>query len=83
MKLDLNFYIQDVLDVAPSLIGKILVRNFQNGLIIRCGIIETEAYRGEQDTACHAKAGKTNRTKVLYNKGEIVYVTVFTIFLML
>jgi DNA-3-methyladenine glycosylase len=74
MKLDLNFYIQDALIIAPSLIGKLLVRKLENGEIIRYRITETEAYRGEEDTACHAKIGKTERNKPLYNQGGSSYV---------
>jgi DNA-3-methyladenine glycosylase len=73
-KLDLNFYTQDVLTVAPNLIGKVLVRKLGNGEIIRYRITETEAYRGEEDTACHARAGKTNRTSILYERGGHAYI---------
>lgn len=69
-----DFYEQDVLKVAPSLIGKILVRKLNNGEIVKYKITETEAYRGEEDTACHARFGKTNRTKILYESGGYVYV---------
>ena len=45
-KLNSNFFKQDVLKVAPSLIGKLLVRIFESGKIKRYRITETEAYRG-------------------------------------
>lgn len=73
-KLDQAFYTQDVLVVAPLLIGKILVRRLEDGTILRYRITETEAYRGEEDTACHARAGKTDRTSILYEKGGYAYV---------
>lgn len=73
-KLDSEFFKQDVLEVAPSLIGKLLVRKLENGEIKRYRITETEAYRGEEDSACHAKSGKTNRTYVLYKEGSFTYV---------
>lgn len=69
-----DFYEQDVLKVAPNLIGKILVRKLSTGEIVRCKITETEAYRGEEDTACHARFGKTNRTKILYESGGHIYI---------
>lgn len=73
-RLNLAFYKQDALEVAPKLIGKILVRRLENGEILRHRIIETEAYRGEIDTACHARVGKTKRTKTLYEQGGITYI---------
>ncbi len=69
-----DFFIRDVLDVAPDLIGKILVRKFNNGTIKKYIITETEAYRGEEDLACHASKGKTKRTEIMYKNGGIIYV---------
>lgn len=54
---------------APALIGKLL----QVG-DITLRITETEAYFGEEDTACHAHKGKTPRTQMLYRRGGYVYV---------
>ncbi|MDD2434983.1 MAG: DNA-3-methyladenine glycosylase [Bacilli bacterium] len=73
MKLDLDFYSQSALEIAPLLIGKLLVRNIDNQ-IIKYRITETEIYYGEEDTACHARFGKTNRSKLLYEQGGISYV---------
>ena len=36
--------------------------------------METECYYSEEDTACHASKGKTDRTRVLYEKGGTAYV---------
>jgi DNA-3-methyladenine glycosylase len=74
VKLDLKFYKQDVLIAAPLLVGKLLVRKLDNGEIVRYRITEVEAYRGEEDSACHARFGKTNRTSVLYEKGGHAYI---------
>jgi DNA-3-methyladenine glycosylase len=63
-----------VLDVAPKLIGKLLVRKLDDGTILKYRITETEVYRGEEDTACHARFGKTKRSKPLYEQGGITYV---------
>ncbi|MCL2862716.1 MAG: DNA-3-methyladenine glycosylase [Methanimicrococcus sp.] len=73
-RLTSDFYTRDVLTVAPELIGKILVRRLPTGEEMRCRITETEAYRGEEDTGCHAKAGKTKRTETLYKKGGCAYI---------
>lgn len=73
-RLTKSFYLQDALIVAPALVGKLLVRKMDNCKIIKLRISETEVYRGEQDTACHARFGKTNRTKVMYCEGGISYI---------
>lgn len=54
---------------APALIGKLLC---VGDITLR--ITETEAYFGEEDTACHAHKGKTLRTQMLYRRGGYVYV---------
>ena len=73
-KLDASFFRRDVLEVAPDLIGKILVRRFPDSTIARYKITETEAYRGEEDLACHASKGRTPRTEVMYHDGGKIYV---------
>lgn len=73
-RLDINFYKKDVLEVAPLLIGKLLVVKLDSGEIIKRRITETEAYRGEEDSACHARFGLTKRTEVLYKEGGHLYV---------
>ena len=60
--------------LAPDLIGKILCRRTESGEIVRAKIVETECYFGEEDTACHAHKGKTERTKPMYELGGITYV---------
>lgn len=73
-RVDDDFFYGDALEVAPLLVGKILVRRFDNGLTLRYRITETEAYRGEEDLACHASKGRTARTEVMYHRGGKVYV---------
>lgn len=73
-KIETSFFLNDVLHVAPLLIGKYLVRNFPSGKVIKYMITETEAYRGEEDMACHASKGLTARTKIMYDRGGNVYV---------
>lgn len=72
-RLDSDFFHRDCLEVAPDLVGKILVSKI-NGEEVRVRISETEAYRGESDTACHAHKGRTPRTEVLYGESGLVYV---------
>ena len=74
MKLGFDFFDRDCLDVAPDLVGKIIVRQFDDGTQIKVRITETEAYRGTEDKACHASKGLTPRTKILYEKPGTIYV---------
>lgn len=64
----------DTLFLAKDLIGKTLVRNFEGDSIFRSRIIETEAYMGSEDLACHASKGRTPRTEIMYAEGGVVYV---------
>ena len=73
MILDKSSFEQPATILAPDLIGKYLCRRTCEG-IIRARIVETECYFGEEDTACHAHKGKTERTKVMYEAGGITYV---------
>lgn len=74
MRLGLDFYNRDALTVARELLGKILVRKI-NGVVLKGKIVETEAYVGAIDKACHAYGGKrTNKTETLYGEPGITYV---------
>ena len=72
--LTLDFFLRDVLEVAPALLGKLLVRQFDDGRVTRYRITEVEAYRGTEDCACHASKGRTPRTEVMFQQGGKVYV---------
>ena len=74
IRLSSSFFQRDVLAVAPELLGKTLVRSFDSGETRRYRITETEAYRGEEDLACHASKGRTYRTEVMYHLGGKIYV---------
>jgi len=73
-RLSLEFYLNDAVTVAEKLLGKTLVRVWDDGLVSRYCISETEAYLGEEDKACHASKGRTPRTEVMYSEGGSVYV---------
>lgn len=73
-RLPASFFLRDVLEVAPELLGKTLVRKFEDGKVKRYSITEVEAYRGGEDKACHANKGKTPRTEVMFREGGVVYV---------
>lgn len=74
MILEQKFFSRDVLKVAPQLIGKIIIRQFDDGSIKRFRITQTEAYRGENDKACHASKGRTPRTETMYHQPGTIYV---------
>ncbi|MBW6537217.1 MAG: DNA-3-methyladenine glycosylase [Mariniphaga sp.] len=73
-RLPAGFFQRSVLEVAPELLGKILVRKFDDGHLQRFIITEVEAYSGDGDLACHASKGKTPRTEVMFREGGLVYV---------
>jgi len=72
MKLGKKFFEQNTLKAAKGLLGKTLCVR-KSGKILRGMIVETEAYRGEDDLACHASKGRTKRTETLYKKAGTVY----------
>lgn len=69
-----EFFHRDCLEVAPDLVGKLIVRNFDDGSEKLLRINETEAYRGIEDTACHASKGRTPRTELLFGRSGVIYV---------
>ena len=73
-RLQYDFYKQDAVTVAEKLLGKTLVRTWEDGTKSCYVITETEAYLGEEDLACHASKGRTKRTEIMYSEGGHVYV---------
>jgi len=73
MRLRKEFFERDVLEVAPELLGKYMVRDFGSN-ISKYLITEIEAYRGEEDKACHVSKGRTARTEIMYGQGGLLYV---------
>jgi DNA-3-methyladenine glycosylase len=69
-----DFYIRDVLEVAPDIIGKSLVMRQKDGSFLNYLLTDIEAYRGHEDKACHASKGKTPRTEVMFREGGHLYV---------
>ena len=74
-KLDQQFYEQDdVVAISKNLLGKYLFTHI-GGVLTGGMIVETEAYNGRCDKACHAYNNKrTNRTSIMYEPGGKAYV---------
>ncbi|MEM6297498.1 MAG: DNA-3-methyladenine glycosylase [Bacteroidota bacterium] len=70
-----SFYTRsDVVQISKDLLGKWLW-TFQNGEFTAGKIVETEAYCGETDKACHAHQNRfTKRTRVMFEQGGRAYV---------
>lgn len=68
-----SFYNRSAVIVARDLLGMVIVRNL-DGVRVGGIIIETEAYQGEEDQACHARAGLTPRTSIMYGPPGRAYI---------
>jgi len=71
--LERDFYARPTITVARSLLGKRLIRHV-NGAELSGVIVETEAYCGRADSACHAHRGKTLRNAVMFGRPGVAYV---------
>ncbi len=72
-RLPRSFFARSTLDVARDLLGMRLVRLEGNRRIAGI-IVETEAYQGEEDLGCHARAGRTRRTALMYGPPGHAYI---------
>ena len=72
-RLERQFFNRPTLQVARELLGTRLVR-LENDERTAGIIVETEAYIGVEDLGCHASAGYTPRTQVMYGPPGHAYV---------
>lgn len=75
-KLQAAFYRRpDVVQISRELLGKVLCTRIGDAPLTSGIIVETEAYCGRNDKACHANDGRrTQRTEVMYHAGGVAYV---------
>lgn len=73
MRLARDFFAQDTLIVARSMLGKRLARRL-DGKRLTGRIVEAEAYIGSGDLGCHASAGRTARNAVMFGPPGHAYV---------
>ena len=75
LKLSTTDFARCGLDLAKFLLGKVIYRVLENKTILAGRIVETEAYLGEADKACHTYGGKrTDRTEPMFMKPGTAYV---------
>ena len=73
VRLTRDFFNRPTLQVARDVLGRRLVRVVES-VRLAGFITEVEAYRGEEDLGCHARAGRTRRTQVMYGPPGHAYV---------
>lgn len=73
-RLEREFFNRPTLQVARELLGTHLVRIEGDGQRLAGVIVETEAYRGQEDLGCHCRAGLTPRTWVMFGLPGHAYV---------
>ncbi len=76
-RLDRKFFLRHPIEVAPEILGKFLIRKDGKRKIVS-KIVETEAYGGKEDKACHVgRFGYTKRTRPLF--GEVGYAYIYSV----
>jgi DNA-3-methyladenine glycosylase len=73
MPLPRDFYLPSAREVAPRLLGKLLICRTAEGDVGGI-IVETEAYLSEGDPANHAARGMTPRNRAMFGAAGICYV---------
>lgn len=68
-----DFFGRPTLTIARAMLGQLLVREIEGQRLVG-RIVETEAYIGSEDTACHASKGRTPRTEVMFGPPGHAYI---------
>lgn len=73
-RLEKQFFERPTLELAAKLLGKIFVRRMEGDSFLKGRIVETEAYLGLGDEACHAWRGRTERNGMMFAEPGKLYV---------
>ena len=73
IRMNHSFFRQDTVELARKLLGCLLVHRTTDG-VAGGMIVETEAYVGAVDKACHAYRNRSERTEIMYHDGGYAYV---------
>lgn len=73
IRMNHSFFRQDTVELARKLLGCLLVHRTTEGVAAGM-IVETEAYVGAVDKACHAYQNRSERTEIMYHDGGYAYV---------
>ena len=73
IRMNRSFFRQDTVQLAQKLLGCLLVHRTQAG-VTGGMIVETEAYVGAVDKACHAYRNRSERTEIMFHDGGVAYV---------
>ena len=75
MRLSRAFFARPCLEVAPEVLGLVLVHELANGVRLSARIVEVEAYLGDgSDAASHAHRGPTPRSRIMFGRPGHFYV---------
>jgi len=69
-----SFYTRPTIELAPDLLGRLLVRLMPDGTVLAGRIVETEAYLGRGDAACHSERGRTDANAPIWGPPGHAYV---------
>ncbi|NTU69475.1 DNA-3-methyladenine glycosylase [bacterium] len=72
-RLKKDFFEQNTVKVAKSLLGKFLIRKVKNNTIV-AKIVEVEAYHGLSDKASHASKNRTSRNEIMFGDAGVAYI---------
>lgn len=73
-RLQQQFYKCPTMELSELLLGKIFVRVLPGNIQLKGRIVETEAYLGKDDEACHAWRGKTARNRIMFHAPGTLYI---------
>jgi len=68
-----KLYLKDTITIAKELLGCVITKEMPN-YTLSARIVETEAYLGSEDPACHAYKKLTKRNQPMFEEGGISYV---------